>query len=783
MFIPTGTKNGPIISELSGTRSTKVDYCDGTASEVVMDDWLSVQTQQRCLKKKWTGCTIFPIYVSGRDVDPPIPVDSSSSDSEGSSDPKISMGPYVKDMFDILFETRNKDKVDKEPRKTNKCNSPVIDNDPACSVVNHDAEEEEPSETILNIRTKIALHPELIDVATYQSRTVLAQTPADVSKPSSSDGPIQQDESEPQIAEATVGGHADGEPAEPQEEGGYEHGRRLPVAPRTNLGSALEEDGDSVQDHRQSHIDGRYDPVHGYDPATQAGRSSGGVQTPSRCRRSGIDGGTTEEDVEPELRERDSRTEADGQGQTPETQHHDCLSTQGRRVSTQARVVPESGWSELFLDHLRGVWESLGSSAFYNGSDTACDSDLDRTSARGDGNSGAEVSAAGPGCSSGAHHSVEHIAGRDACLDANAGATAHGATTGSAATDGPPVPAVPGGAPAADKGNPAAAAGDDASTTATPAHGCVAPATPDGDASSGTTSDSAASDDSDAREATSVFLACPSSGTSDGPVGERKQRLSGHRRSKRRGKSARDRPQVECHVPSSDPDGDTNRRREGDRVAEGSRRRAAGIDDENRNPLSAGSGAIDPLRVYSLSQVQSDVRRAVIDKYSELGQANRLVLTTDASPKWLSGEMATFLGTVGIASDPGHGFRVYRATEALQHDDVFLSENATLEKQDRQDILHSVSMLSNEQSRTHDKYIYCPGAEGYFQESEFHIMSDNNILDLSVGFEFHVEADRKYSLNTLHDVKPRLIILSFSSSRCEPVPEGSTCKVDCGLGP
>ena len=57
MFVPTGTKDGPPVKVLSGERSTKVDYCNGSKSEIVNDDWLS--KHNRCLDSLWTGCLLY----------------------------------------------------------------------------------------------------------------------------------------------------------------------------------------------------------------------------------------------------------------------------------------------------------------------------------------------------------------------------------------------------------------------------------------------------------------------------------------------------------------------------------------------------------------------------------------------------------------------------------------------------------------------------------------------------------------------------------------------------
>ena len=56
LFMPTGTKNGPDLSTLSGLRSTKVDYASNDG-EIIDDCWL--HWKDRALNRKWTGSTYF----------------------------------------------------------------------------------------------------------------------------------------------------------------------------------------------------------------------------------------------------------------------------------------------------------------------------------------------------------------------------------------------------------------------------------------------------------------------------------------------------------------------------------------------------------------------------------------------------------------------------------------------------------------------------------------------------------------------------------------------------
>ena len=61
MFTPSGTKNGPNISDLEGSRVTDVRFCDGSGSETLHDQWITNKGCNRSLTKRWTGCTIFQI--------------------------------------------------------------------------------------------------------------------------------------------------------------------------------------------------------------------------------------------------------------------------------------------------------------------------------------------------------------------------------------------------------------------------------------------------------------------------------------------------------------------------------------------------------------------------------------------------------------------------------------------------------------------------------------------------------------------------------------------------
>ena len=67
-FVPTGTKDGPDIRHLTGARSTKVDFCDGSSSVLRHDEWISVDVQPVCEDKRWTGCTVFQVSKQSPDM-------------------------------------------------------------------------------------------------------------------------------------------------------------------------------------------------------------------------------------------------------------------------------------------------------------------------------------------------------------------------------------------------------------------------------------------------------------------------------------------------------------------------------------------------------------------------------------------------------------------------------------------------------------------------------------------------------------------------------------------
>ena len=60
MFMPTGTVGGPATHLLASTRVTKMDLCDDNSTVTVHDNWLSLVDQRRLYDRKWIGCSVFP---------------------------------------------------------------------------------------------------------------------------------------------------------------------------------------------------------------------------------------------------------------------------------------------------------------------------------------------------------------------------------------------------------------------------------------------------------------------------------------------------------------------------------------------------------------------------------------------------------------------------------------------------------------------------------------------------------------------------------------------------
>ena len=158
LFAPTGTIDGPDIRVLSGVRSTKVNFCDGSPSEVIGDDWLTVATQQRCLSRRWTGCSIFPMGTPmDKDYAPPRSSQARVSNCQQGSrlGSQGVCGTLVDSMLGVLFAAQP------DPPET-----PV--ERPLTSDPPEEDDSNDPLEIALRYRTQVTLQPELIDVFVSQ---------------------------------------------------------------------------------------------------------------------------------------------------------------------------------------------------------------------------------------------------------------------------------------------------------------------------------------------------------------------------------------------------------------------------------------------------------------------------------------------------------------------------------------------------------------------------------------------------------------------------------------
>ena len=140
---------------LSGARTTKVNFIDGSPSQVLGDEWLTTNMQNRCLEKRWTGCTIFPLR---RD---PLPEKERKEASTVSPGP---VTPLVSHMFELMFSAPSEDpSLDKTSTDISllASSSPEAPRKPKV-LAEVDRDPEEASEAILRYRTQIALNPKLM---------------------------------------------------------------------------------------------------------------------------------------------------------------------------------------------------------------------------------------------------------------------------------------------------------------------------------------------------------------------------------------------------------------------------------------------------------------------------------------------------------------------------------------------------------------------------------------------------------------------------------------------
>ena len=106
--------------------------------------------------------------------------------------------------------------------------------------------------------------------------------------------------------------------------------------------------------------------------------------------------------------------------------------------------------------------------------------------------------------------------------------------------------------------------------------------------------------------------------------------------------------------------------------------------------------------------------------------------------------------------------QVYRSHKSVHHLDVFLTENATLGNRDRSQILLSVKESGITGSADHTcNCIYSSNYLGEFQETELHILPDQQVVDLT-HFDFSVASEFDQSNTMLLSSAFRLCVLSIS---------------------
>jgi len=92
MFVPTGTRDGPDVATLTGHRVTQVFYSN-KSRETLRDSW-TCDPDPKCLKGKWTGCTMFPTVKGAVPVTAPPQV---------KAPPNPLLGPHAGASIEALF--------------------------------------------------------------------------------------------------------------------------------------------------------------------------------------------------------------------------------------------------------------------------------------------------------------------------------------------------------------------------------------------------------------------------------------------------------------------------------------------------------------------------------------------------------------------------------------------------------------------------------------------------------------------------------------------------------
>ena len=674
LFTPTGTQDGPNISMLSGSRTTSIMLCHNQGHEVIGDDW--TKSENRIIKQRWTGSTTFQLQKQGSE--------SGSARYPAVKEPNDLFGPLVSPLLNALFAkqpepfnemcenatptTQGKDKYESNPFESY---NPDVD----------------PEEAILSHRTKIALHPHLIDVfpaqelISQENPTALSgnhehpcpQVDADSRRPSR--------DAEVEDASGLGNPHADTTCAPPLE--------------------TLPNYGDNSNGSRVNWID---QSKSGIDARSQRERSLCEIHSSSwNPREVGL--GCEGEALE-------THAQAAGcEGQETQPQH-------GQKVDDGARRLLPCGnesntwWPKQHaLDYMSDMWNALGLGVRHN--DT--------------GNVGI---------------------GGNRCVDG------HGI-----------------GRPTTVHALPEDYASGDAEVTPISEQHCIDERVVLGMPHSELHASISNLDDQDkaAYAAPEDITELPAIRPIAVGIGSVVCDRGGVR--ERGGSSSEDAPRHLHDVQAARSD----------------RRASDSADIRSSSPARTASSSavgrrthcrIEPL--VTLDKLPESTRECVRSKF---GNHNLVVAKTPLLPDGIG----AYLGTVPVSqSDLSHfgsvpafqdrcpdvactdsqsQLHVYKPYSQVAHDDLFMTENATLGKADKSDIACSLGQYfgtdeMQEKLSGHKAFVPTADGKGEFNEVDLHVLADQQIHDMSQGFDFSKPEDRSFSLKVLEE-SPKLLILNL----------------------
>ena len=171
--------------------------------------------------------------------------------------------------------------------------------------------------------------------------------------------------------------------------------------------------------------------------------------------------------------------------------------------------------------------------------------------------------------------------------------------------------------------------------------------------------------------------------------------------------------------------------------------------------------SVDPLprrRVIGVSQLKKQEQDQIVSLY---GTSEDIVV----SPKELPQSFSCFLGTIQF---PGSDRKlsVYNANLSdVGTSDLFLSENATLIKHDRERIVESLTeQLAGKDNQKEPcvlkkSDVFIHDGNGKFKTKTREVVPNNQVCDFSHGYNLNVEVDFEFAKRSMLN-KPRLIVLS-----------------------